>query len=96
MRTIKLTADEAIDVLARALSLKHEVTERVYHATVNIERGLLPRVLSMEFEFRDDPQCAKCGQVGSGQTGEYPCGACGVPTLHDDASASTGESSATQ
>lgn len=30
-------------------------------------------------------KCATCGQVNRGQTGEYPCAECGVPTLWDDA-----------
>lgn len=37
----------------------------------------------------DDQQtpCAQCGQISAGQTGEYPCSACGVPRLHDAPSA---------
>lgn len=37
----------------------------------------------------DDQQtpCAQCGQISAGQTGEYPCSACGVPRLHDASSA---------
>ena len=27
--------------------------------------------------------CEACGQVASGQSGEYPCPTCGLPTLHD-------------
>lgn len=27
--------------------------------------------------------CLKCGQVDTGQTGEYPCSRCELPTLHD-------------
>jgi hypothetical protein len=27
--------------------------------------------------------CAKCHQTDQGQTGQYPCELCGVPTLHD-------------
>jgi len=27
--------------------------------------------------------CPKCGQVDTGQTGEYPCSECGLPTMHD-------------
>jgi hypothetical protein len=27
--------------------------------------------------------CPTCGQVNVGQTGEHPCAACGLPTLHD-------------
>jgi hypothetical protein len=29
-------------------------------------------------------RCAKCGQADNGQTGEYPCSVCGVPTVWDD------------
>ena len=28
--------------------------------------------------------CATCGQIDQGQTGEYPCTACGLPRLHDE------------
>ncbi len=28
--------------------------------------------------------CPKCGQADHGQTGEYPCPECGLPTLWDD------------
>lgn len=28
--------------------------------------------------------CPKCGQVDTGQTGEYPCTECGLPTTHDE------------
>lgn len=28
-------------------------------------------------------RCPVCGQKDTGQTGEYPCGVCGLPTLHD-------------
>jgi hypothetical protein len=28
-------------------------------------------------------ECAKCGQVDAGQTGEYPCADCGLPKTHD-------------
>lgn len=31
--------------------------------------------------------CSACGQVNVGQTGEHPCVACGLPTLHDPDSA---------
>ena len=27
--------------------------------------------------------CESCGQVDIGQTGEYPCKACGLPVEHD-------------
>jgi hypothetical protein len=27
--------------------------------------------------------CPKCGQSDTGQTGEYPCVQCGLPTTHD-------------
>lgn len=27
--------------------------------------------------------CKKCGQLPNGQTGEYPCSECGIPTVHD-------------
>lgn len=27
--------------------------------------------------------CAACGQTDTGQTGEYPCKACGLPMEHD-------------
>lgn len=27
--------------------------------------------------------CAACGQSDTGQTGEYPCKSCGLPTEHD-------------
>ncbi|MFL1549749.1 hypothetical protein ACI77I_11685 [Pseudomonas sp. D47] len=27
--------------------------------------------------------CAACGQTDAGQTGEYPCKACGLPMEHD-------------
>lgn len=28
--------------------------------------------------------CQTCGQRDTGQTGEYPCQTCGVPTVHDE------------
>ena len=31
--------------------------------------------------------CLTCGQTNIGQTGEHPCTACGLPTLHDPDSA---------
>ena len=31
---------------------------------------------------REKP-CPKCGQTDIGQTGEYPCNSCGLPTLWD-------------
>lgn len=30
------------------------------------------------------PACSKCGQNDFGQTGEYPCDTCGLPTVHDE------------
>lgn len=27
--------------------------------------------------------CKSCGQIPSGQGGEYPCPVCGIPTMHD-------------
>lgn len=33
------------------------------------------------------PKCKSCGQVPEGQGGEYPCKACGLPTVHDEPSA---------
>lgn len=35
------------------------------------------------------PKCKSCGQVPEGQSGEYPCKACGLPTVHDEPSAPT-------
>lgn len=32
----------------------------------------------------DGAWCKKCGQIPNGQGGEYPCLACGVPTMHDE------------
>ena len=29
--------------------------------------------------------CPKCGQTDHGQTGEYPCPECGLPTVWDEA-----------
>jgi len=29
------------------------------------------------------PRCARCGQINFGQSGEYACLDCGLPTLHD-------------
>ena len=29
-------------------------------------------------------RCQKCGQKDQGQTGEYPCPECGLPTVWDD------------
>lgn len=34
-----------------------------------------------------EQRCPTCGQTNIGQTGEYPCAACGLPTLHDPDSA---------
>lgn len=31
-----------------------------------------------------EAECSKCGQRDFGQTGEYPCQACGLPTVHDE------------
>jgi len=31
-----------------------------------------------------DQACTDCGQLDSGQTGEYPCKTCGLPTVHDE------------
>jgi rubrerythrin len=28
--------------------------------------------------------CPSCNQTDTGQTGEYPCPMCGLPTLHDE------------
>lgn len=36
------------------------------------------------YEKKPDEPCPKCGQVPNGQSGEYPCLICGLPTLHDD------------
>lgn len=33
------------------------------------------------------PKCNSCGQFPEGQGGEYPCKACGLPTVHDEPSA---------
>ena len=35
---------------------------------------------------KDKIPCKKCGQVDNGQTGEYPCSECGLPTTHDNTS----------
>ena len=41
-------------------------------------------------ETEEDPgeekrePCKKCGQIDNGQTGEYPCSECGLPTILDD------------
>ena len=32
--------------------------------------------------------CTKCGSIDFGQTGEYPCAACGLPVAWDEESAS--------
>ncbi len=34
--------------------------------------------------MKDPLVCDKCGQKDIGQTGEYPCEACGLPTTWDD------------
>jgi hypothetical protein len=34
-------------------------------------------------EANTDAPCGDCGQSDTGQTGEYPCNQCGLPTLHD-------------
>lgn len=35
-------------------------------------------------DFMDTGKCSKCGQEERGQTGEYPCPECGIPTVHDE------------
>lgn len=37
--------------------------------------------------------CPKCGQTDQGQTGEYPCEACGLSWVWDDPSTSSGRGS---
>ena len=34
-------------------------------------------------ETKQEP-CPKCGQIWQGQTGEYPCELCGLPTVWDE------------
>lgn len=34
--------------------------------------------------FLEKNRCKKCNQINWGQTGEYPCEVCGLPTLHDE------------
>jgi hypothetical protein len=36
------------------------------------------------YKYEMSAGCAKCGQKDIGQTGEYPCGVCGLPMLWDD------------
>jgi hypothetical protein len=37
-----------------------------------------------EPEREAEPSCKACGQIDHGQTGEYPCAECELPTLHDE------------
>lgn len=36
-----------------------------------------------DFEVSKTNRCPKCGQIDEGQTGEYPCVLCGLPTTYD-------------
>ncbi len=36
------------------------------------------------FRFQKLMVCNKCGQIDIGQTGEYPCPECGLPTTWDE------------
>jgi hypothetical protein len=35
-------------------------------------------------------KCSRCGQYPNGQSGEYPCDVCGVPTVHDETTCADG------
>lgn len=35
------------------------------------------------FDDSEHLACPKCHQKNVGQTGEYPCPVCGLPTMHD-------------
>lgn len=38
---------------------------------------------ALKQQLHEASPCAMCGQVDAGQTGEYPCKECGLPSLHD-------------
>jgi Zn finger protein HypA/HybF involved in hydrogenase expression len=44
---------------------------------------LTPGDESTRFNDSEHLACPKCHQKIDGQTGEYPCAICGMPTLHD-------------
>lgn len=44
---------------------------------------LTPGDEQTRFDDSEHLACPKCHQKINGQTGEYPCSVCGLPTLHD-------------
>lgn len=66
-------------------------TELNYELTTyDVELALRKYFPQGKFTVKENAQqcdqsdiCPQCGQVPNGQGGEYPCPACGVPTLHD-------------
>lgn len=46
--------------------------------------GVLFQVEANARAALDARPCPICNQIPDGQHGEYPCPACGIPTLHDD------------
>jgi hypothetical protein len=44
---------------------------------------LTPGDEETRFDDTEHLVCPKCHQANVGQTGEYPCMVCGLPTVHD-------------
>lgn len=64
-----------------------EVVKEVYQ-----EAADSMRLAATALEARDtEDACKTCGQIDSGQTGEYCCKECGLPTVHDDPLPTAGE-----
>jgi rubrerythrin len=63
-----------LDILQDNLKeLSQQIPDDVYNWTLILDMDTVEKI-----------DCIVCGQIDHGQTGEYPCPNCGLPTLHDD------------
>lgn len=62
-----------------------ELFEQKLSSLLRSASPYLPTRLALEIdELLTLPVCGKCGQRDMGQTGEYPCSECGLPTTWDE------------
>lgn len=59
------------------------LTKKYHDMTPDQQRDFIADVTDL-FEEVNQVPCSKCGQINQGQTGEYPCEVCGLPTMHDE------------
>jgi len=77
-----------IDVYNKLAKFLRKILDKTLKGEDWYEYDILDDILkdlNLEKEKQDEKvPCSHCGQVDMGQTGEYPCPVCGLPTVWDE------------